>query len=62
MDRKAHSGNVIAFWGSLSVAFLFWLAIFIVNIFSLSLFWVGLGLFCAKLHAINLICFYKCKG
>ena len=56
------AANVAIFWVSQIVSIIFWAIVFIINIFSLSLFWIGLAIFCSLLTAINFICFFKCRG
>ena len=62
VNRKAHAGNIMVFWISQIVFMVFWIFVFIVNIITLSLFWIGLGYFCAMLSVLNFGCYFKCRG
>lgn len=52
----------MVFWISQIVAVAFWAIIGIINLFTVSIFWIGLALFCELLTLVNFVCFFKCRG
>lgn len=61
-SRVASPFNVMVFWLGQLIPLLFWISIFLVNLVTLSPFWVFLALLCCILLAANFICFLECKG
>ena len=40
----------------------FWIIVLIINLLTLSLFWIGLAYFGAMLTTLNFGCYFKCRG
>jgi hypothetical protein len=54
--------NVFVFWVGQLVPIVFWIIVFLINVVTLSPFWVFLALFCCVLLIANFGLFLECKG
>lgn len=54
--------NANIFWAAQFAIVLFWTILTLVNVIMMSMFWTSLAVFGFLLSAINLYCYFKCRG
>jgi hypothetical protein len=61
-NRVPANSNVFIFWIGQLIPIVFWFIILLMNVVTLSPFWVFLALFCCVLLIANFALFLECKG